>query len=181
MNIYSNNKTHKSQNWSIYSGLGSDQSILSTSISTLNKGTCSVGSYMKSVTTEHFLVTGQSWFWKQIYPVDMDEMTSTRDERERLLTCSSTSTHVENAVTIIKRKGNTEFTLLKTCGDLQHRGGFLILLEIKCRKTNNNEGCYKRKTDKCRLDLRHPSRSIHPKLHDLLYLHTFKITLTSYI
>lgn len=36
------------------------------------------------------------------------------------LTCSSPSTHVEITVTIIKRKGNTQITLFKTCGNLQH-------------------------------------------------------------
>lgn len=47
-----------------------------------------------------------------------------------MLTCSSTGTHVDNAVTIIKRKGYTEVTLFKTCGNLQHRGGFFIPLEM---------------------------------------------------
>lgn len=47
-----------------------------------------------------------------------------------MLTCSSTGTHVDNAVTIIKGKGNTEVTLFKTCRNLQHKGGFVIPLEI---------------------------------------------------
>lgn len=41
-------------------------------------------------------------------------------ENIKFLTCSSPSTHVDNAVTIIKGKGYTEITLFKTCGNLQH-------------------------------------------------------------